>query len=337
MEALDDRLGDLLLGQAVELDLVMGAHERHAVGVRPKRGVCAGDVVCDDEVAALARELLAGVLEHVVRLGGKADDDAVSPALGERGENVGVLGERDLVEGFGGLLELVVGCLLGAVVGDRGRQDRRVCRGEGVLRGLEHLGCRGDVDHAHAGWLGKRDGAGDERHVRAVRGGSRGDGISHLARGGVGEVAHGVHRFMRGAGRDDHALAGEVPAGAQAIERGRDDLVHRGQLADARLAAGEPSGLGAHDEVVAALERLDVRDRGEVLPHVHVHGRHHDDGAGARKQGGAHGVVGDAVSHLGDDVGRGRAHEGEVGPLGKLDVWDGRALVAEQVERHVMA
>ena len=179
------------------------------------------------------------------------------------------------------------------------------------------------MDDADAGGLGKRDGTRDERDVRAVgRSGSR-DGVSHLARGRVGEIAHGVHRLVRGARRDDDAASGEVSAGANSIECGRDDLLDRRELAGTRLAAGQPAALGAHEEVVAVLERLHVGDRGEVLPHVDVHGGRHDDGAGAREQRGAHGVIGDAVGHLGDDVGGGGAHERKVGPLGELDVGNG--------------
>src|SRR3546814_16788934 len=55
-----------------------------------------GDIVGDDPVASLAVELRPRMVDHVVGLGGKADQQrGALRALSEAGKNIGILGERE--------------------------------------------------------------------------------------------------------------------------------------------------------------------------------------------------------------------------------------------------
>jgi hypothetical protein len=59
-----------------------------------------------------------------------------------------------------------------------------------------------------------------------------------------------------------------------------------------------------------------------MLPHIHVHGRSHQN---RRLRGQVHGgqeVVGDAVGEFGQDVGRGGSNDERVGPLRLGDMLD---------------
>ena len=53
-----------------------------------------------------------------------------------------------------------------------------------------------------------------------------------------------------------------------------------------------------------------------------IHGRRHDFFAGAGHDCGRQHIVGDAVGHLGNDVGGGRGHEDDVGLLCQRDMGD---------------
>ena len=64
-----------------------------------------------------------------------------------------------------------------------------------------------------------------------------------------------------------------------------------------------------------------------VFPHVDVHGGDEEDRRLGGHQGGGEKVVGDAAGHLADDVGGGRGHDEEIGPVGQGDVADLALLV----------
>ena len=99
------------------------------------------DVVGDDPVGSLARALGDGVLDQILGLGGKADDEAraLRPGLRDRGENVRV--ERQREHGLGALvrlLELLRRIVGRAPIGDSSGANRDV-GGERGLHGGQHL------------------------------------------------------------------------------------------------------------------------------------------------------------------------------------------------------
>ena len=72
------------------------------------------DIICDNPVATLAFQLGFCVGFHLVGFGGEADDESwtIGGEVGQRFQNVGVLGERH-GDGFIPALELELGVRLG--------------------------------------------------------------------------------------------------------------------------------------------------------------------------------------------------------------------------------
>ena len=83
-------------------------HQVDRVAVTAKRTAAGRDIVCQDPVAAFAQALLAGILDDVLGLRSKADDEAgtIAAAPGDRRENVGVLGQAQ-ARGAAGLRQRV--------------------------------------------------------------------------------------------------------------------------------------------------------------------------------------------------------------------------------------
>ena len=65
-----------------------------------------------------------------------------------------------------------------------------------------------------------------------------------------------------------------------------------------------------------------------ILVHAGVHGRAHHDGGLGSQEGGAQQVIGQAIGHFGQDVGRGRSHNESVGPVGQGNMLHVEFLVA---------
>src|SRR5438270_13257757 len=93
-DAAGQSLGDIALGEDGPILDPRGIDEMDRVAVAAERAARRRDVVGEDPVAALARQLLAGMAHDVGGLGGEADDEA-RPAitgLAQRLEDVRVLG-----------------------------------------------------------------------------------------------------------------------------------------------------------------------------------------------------------------------------------------------------
>ena len=84
--------------------------------------------------------------------------------------------------------------------------------------------------------------------------------------------------------------------------------------------AGQLPALGRDDGKAVLFKRADVVLGDGVFQHTGVHGGRHQFRAPRRQHGGGEHIVGDAVSHLGDDVGGGRGHQDDVRLFGQLDV-----------------
>ena len=157
-----------------------------------------------------------GVHEHVVGLGGEAHHVLVGAlARGQGGQDVGVLreghvGERRIVAA---LLQLAVGRVRRAQVGHSGGEDGGIGGREHRRSGGQHVAGRLHGHHFHAIRCGEGHRARHEHHPRAGGRGRLGDGIAHLARGVIRNVAHRVDGFHRRASRHEHRAARERARG----------------------------------------------------------------------------------------------------------------------------
>ena len=161
---------------------------------------------------------------------------------------------------------------------------------------------------------------GQQHDLRAAQHTGTGHGVTHLAGGVVGQVTHGVHRLLGGTGRDHHLFARQVLLAGQLPQH----VIHQhallGQTAGADVAAGQQAGAGRDDRKAVMLQRPDVILGNGVFQHVGVHGRGHQLGAVGRQGHGGQHVVGLAVGHFGNHIGRGRGDEHQVGGVGKADM-----------------
>jgi len=83
----------------------------HGVAVSAHDAGFRADIVGNNQVAALARKLGPGVLDHRLGLCGKADNQrrATLAAPGDGGENVGVFNQRQGGRATRALLDLLLG------------------------------------------------------------------------------------------------------------------------------------------------------------------------------------------------------------------------------------
>src|SRR5699024_6720638 len=127
-------------------------------------------------------------------------------ASGDGGDDVRVLdqaqGQTVLVRV---LLDLALGRRLGAIVGDGGAADEHIGIGGQPLGGRGHLDGGFYIHALRAGRRGQADRAADQRDFGAQLHGGGGQGVAHLPRAVVGNVAHWVQRLAGRAGGDHHA------------------------------------------------------------------------------------------------------------------------------------
>ena len=109
-----------------------------------------------------------------------------------------------------------------------------------------------------------------------------------------------------------------------------------GELALSGVTAGKVAGSGVDDLTAPRSEGRNVLLSGGRRPHPHIHRGSHDNGGIRRKQRRAHQVIGKAMGHFGDDVGRGRGHENGIGLFGKRDMVNRVGGVVEQVDRNLL-
>ncbi len=231
--------------------------------------------------------------------------------LGHGREDVGVLGEPQ-----GGrrsvLLDLLRRGVGDAPVGDGSGEDRDIDRQRGLAR-RQHVPRALDPDEPDAGRVGLVAWPGDENRLGAERGERGGDGVALLARGAVGDVAHGVDRLMGRPARHQRAPALELArSGEEALDRG-DDLERFGDAAHAGLAVGERAGIGSDPTDAAGFEQREIGLGRRVVPHHDVHRRRDEHRLVGREQRRAREIVGKARRHAGEKVRRGRRDDDEVG------------------------
>ena len=136
---------------------------------------------------------------------------------------------------------------------------------------------------------------------------------------------------MRGAGGNDDALARQVLLhGIEHLADGLDDVLGLAHASRVYVAAGKVAAAGPHHMDTAVAQRGHVGLRRRRLPHAVVHSGCDHDGSRRCQQRGGDEVVGDAVGHLGDDIGRRGRHDHQIGLLRQRNVVDGVGGVVEQ-------
>ena len=177
--------------------------------------------------------------------------------------------------------------------------------------------------HRHAGGIAEIDRARDQGDIGAGRLRRRGDGITLLAGGAVGDVAHRIDRLVRRPGGDEDALAGERArlGRAQKALGGVSDFQRLRHPADTGLAGfGHFAGIGADHGDAIALELRDIAAGRGIVPHQRVHRRRQQDRPVGREQDGGGEIVGVALRHLRHQVGGRRRHHDQVAVARQTDV-----------------
>ncbi len=207
-------------------------------------------------------------------------------------------------------------------VGDRGGHDQRVEPGVVLGERRQHLLGRAHVDDFNPGRFAQRSRCGDQDHVRTPIAGRLGDGVAHLARRVVADVADGVDRLQCPASCYEHAFAGQVATGA---EGGADDIhdgFRGGQAAEPDQATGQVTLFRLHDPDAAGAQHSNVgRGRGMRI-HARVHGWRDDDRAARRQDSDGDRIVGQAMRQLGQGVGCRRRHDDHLALAAERDVGD---------------
>ena len=212
---------------------------------------------------------------------------------------------RRIVSSPSPFLSLVGATSSGGIVCDGGAHDGSVGCGELPHRSLVHLLCREDIDTSNSGRGGQRRAAADEYDFGAPPGERFGDGIPHLARRVVRDEPHRVDGF------DGCACGNDQPFTSQALfffgKKVFDECDDVGWFGHASLARKSACQLpfGRFDDPYAsAAQNLQIFLRGRMREHVQVHRRGDRYRAAGRKVGRQQQVVGDAVRHLAQRIGR---------------------------------
>ena len=155
-------------------------------------------------------------------------------------------------------------------------------------------------------------------------------GDTHLARRTVANESHRVDRLVRGAGGDDDALARQVLRhGVEHLTDSLDDVLGLAHAPRVHVAAGKVAAAGSHHMDTVLAQRGHVGLRCRRLPHAVVHSGCDHDGSRRCQQRGGDEVIGDAVGHLGDNIGRRGRHDHQIGLLRQRNVVDGVGRIVE--------
>ena len=96
LDAIEELGCDTLLREERQLlELPVRPYEEHRVLVDLESRIRARDVVGHDQIAAFASELSLGRRDHIVTLGGEADDRPIALACTDLGEDVRVLDQLE--------------------------------------------------------------------------------------------------------------------------------------------------------------------------------------------------------------------------------------------------
>jgi hypothetical protein len=173
------------------------------------------------------------------------------------------------------------------------------------------------------------------RITSAPRRSAAGDGMAHLARRAIGEVADGVDGLARRARGDEDAFAGQIASRReQALER-LDDGIDLRQPSPPGQPGSQLARVGLQHRHAALPQHPHIGHDGRMLPHAAVHGGGDEDRAAGGEKQRRQKVVCDSVSGLREQIGGGGRHDQGLRPLRELDVLDGIGrLRIEKVGEH---
>ncbi len=136
---------------------------------------------------------------------------------------------------------------------------------------------------------------------------------------------------MRGTGGNYDALTCQVlRRGVEHLTDSLYDVLGLAHAARVHVTAGKVAAAGSHHMDTALAQRGHVGLCRRRLPHAVVHSGCDHDGSRRRKQRGGDKVVGDAVGHLGDDIGGRGRYDHQIGLLRERNMVDGVGRVVEQ-------
>ena len=140
--------------------------------------------------------------------------------------------------------DLVVGHGGGAVVRHGSGHDEHIGGVKAAGHRLVHLP---GTCHRHIGGELDRRQRGlpvDQGHLCASHGGGAGKGVAHLAGGVVGQVAHRVQRFLRGAGGHRNAQPCQILRAGNGVQDVLQQHFLLGQASAAHIPAGQYAAFG---------------------------------------------------------------------------------------------
>ena len=210
------------------------------------------------------------------------------------------------------LFDLVVSNGGGPVVRHGGSLDQDIGVGDLLPDRVEHVRRGGDVPRLYEGNRVQGDRAGDQDDLGAAQHGLVGNGVAHLARAVVGQIADGIQGLLGGAGRHDDLFSRQ---GLFTADFMLDPLAEdRGlrQLAAACVAAGQVAAGRINDLKSVFAEQADIVPGDRVFQHGRIHGRGDQLFALCGQDDGREHIVRDPVGHFGDDIRRGRGDQDQV-------------------------
>ncbi len=159
-----------------------------------------------------------------------------------------------------------------------------------------------------------------------------------LAGGAVADEAHRIDRFVGRTRGHQRSLARQRARLAEEALDGGDDIHHLGQAAVPHLAAGEIAGAGADLQHAAASQRGDIGLGGGMGPHLQIHRGGDQDRLVGGEQRGRGEIVGQAMRHLGQQIGGGGRHHHQIGVARQIDMRHAVIVVGrEQILGHGLA
>ena len=298
---------------------------RHRVALRVEPNSLARDVIHNNRVQSLGGQLLARILEHVLRFRSESDDDLARLSPRQFGKNVRVRlqfqSHRPLA------LDLLLRLLFGAVIRDGSRHNDQVCFRQQPKRRLPHLRRRFHARDFYTPRGRNRHRPCNEQHACPAPHRSLSHRITHAPAGAVRQIAHRINLFPRRPRCDQYGTSREILRCTQRFQNRVDDRLVRSQSPRANHAAGQISAAGLDNANAAGAQCCHIGLRRGVLPHVDVHGWSYNcRGLGGEKCSGQE-IRSQTAGKLGQNIGcRGNDHE-RINRLRHGNVFDRRIKI----------
>ncbi len=171
------------------------------------------------------------------------------------------------------------------------------------------------VDEVNACGRFQRRRAADQDYFGAPAGGRFRQRISHFSGRAIRQIAHRVKVFAGGAGGDQHGLSRKILLAVQNCFYRGDDFSVSGQAPGTHHSAREIAFVRLHDVHAALFQQRNVRARGRMIPHVHIHRGSHDHRRGGGQIQSAQKIVRNPAREFRDDVRGGGNYQQQIGAL----------------------